>query len=121
MINIKDYVTFIVIYVAIDYIWLSRDLHKENIYKIQKKELKLNLLAAGLFYLIAPLYFFYYIKPLSVSKFDALKKGMLLGFLAYSTYDLTNKAVFEDYSWGYAISDIVWGTFVLGIVSYIMY
>jgi uncharacterized membrane protein len=118
---IKDYIKFILIYLVIDYIWLSKEIHKKHVYNIQKKELKLNLLAASLFYLLAPLYFFYYIKPLSVNKTDALKKGMLLGFLVYSTYDLTNKAIFEDYSWTYAFSDIAWGTFVLGIVSYIMY
>jgi len=37
------------------------------------------------------------------------------------TYDLTNKAIFNDYTWDYCLKDIIWGTFLYGVVSYIMF
>ena len=32
-----------------------------------------------------------------------------MGFLMYSTFDLTNKAIFSDYTWNYAVKDVIWG------------
>ena len=39
----------------------------------------------------------------------------------YMTYDFTNKAVFVEYQWDYAIKDALWGSFVFGLVSYLIY
>ena len=39
----------------------------------------------------------------------------------YATFDLTNKAVFSDYKWEYAIKDTLWGSFAVGLSSYFYY
>ena len=44
-----------------------------------------------------------------------------MGFLMYSTFDLTNKAIFKDYPWSYALADMTWGTFLIGLVSAITF
>ena len=62
-----------------------------------------------MFYLLAPLGFFIFIKPLAINKKQALYYGCIMGFLMYSTFDLTNKAIFSDYTWNYAVKDVIWG------------
>jgi uncharacterized membrane protein len=39
----------------------------------------------------------------------------------YGTFDLTNKAIFKDYEWSYAIADTLWGGFAMGLASYICF
>jgi hypothetical protein len=60
-------------------------------------------------------------KKMSINKQDAFKKGALLGLLMYGTFDITNKTIFKDYTWEYAIKDTLWGTFAMGLTSYIAY
>jgi uncharacterized membrane protein len=117
----NDYLKFLLLALIIDSIWISKPFHKQQYELIQKSYLEVDFNAAMLFYLFAPLAYIYFIKPLSKNKNDAMKYGALLGFLMYMTYDFTNKAVFKDYNWNYAIKDIIWGSFVFGLVSYLIY
>lgn len=48
----------------------------------------------------------------------ALRRGALLGFVAYATYDLTNQATLRDWPWIVTAADLVWGTVVSGISSW---
>lgn len=123
ILQIKQYFAFIIIFLLIDLIWLkgARKLHLNTFQSVTgKKEMDVNIKAVILFYLIAPLGYFVFIH----NKFD--KKyiffyGMLMGLLLYSTYDLTSKAIYnKNYSWTYTFTDILWGTFVYGITSYLV-
>ena len=118
---IFKYIYFAVLLFIIDLIWLSRPFHKELYTKIQKAPLIFDKLAGILFYLLAPLGYFIFVKPLSKNKMDAFKYGAIIGFLMYMSYDLTSKAIYTDYTWNYAIKDIVWGSLLVGAVSYIMF
>lgn len=40
----------------------------------------------------------------------AALNGAVLGFVAYATYDLTNQATLNVWSWKLTITDILWGT-----------
>lgn len=40
----------------------------------------------------------------------AALNGAVLGFVAYATYDLTNQATLNVWSWKLTITDIIWGT-----------
>lgn len=40
---------------------------------------------------------------------DALWRGLLLGLVAYGTYDLTNQATLRDWPWHVTLIDLVWG------------
>ncbi len=111
------------ILVAIDSIWLYGNFeeHKIQFESVQKSPLKIDKLAGLLFYVIAAIAHFKFVIPQSKSKEDAFKNGATIGFLMYATFDLTNKAVFSDYKWEYAIKDTLWGSFALGLASYIYY
>lgn len=47
--------------------------------------------------------------------------GALLGFTAYMTYDLTNRATLKNWPVGMVIPDILWWAVVTGIVSAIWF
>ena len=121
----KQYISFVIILLLIDMIWIKgyQSGHERVFLSInQKKELKMDLLAGGMFYMFAPLAYFMMIRPLSKNSVDAFKYGCLAGFLMYMTFDLTNKAIFGDqYPWSYLLMDISWGTLLFGIVSYLTY
>jgi uncharacterized membrane protein len=48
---------------------------------------------------------------------SALGYGLLFGFFAYATYDLTNLAILRHWTWPAAAMDIAWGSFVTGVAS----
>lgn len=119
--NSRDYFQFLILLFFIDMIWVSQPFHKQLYEQVQKTPVMVDRNAVALFYLVAPLAFIYFIRPLSRTKKDALVYGTILGFLMYATYDLTNKAVFAKYTWDYAIKDVIWGSAVFGVVSYLIY
>lgn len=119
--NSRDYFQFLILLFFIDMIWISQPFHKKLYEQVQNSTLVVDKKAVALFYLLAPLAFIYFIRPLSKTKKDALFYGVIMGFLMYMTYDLTNKAVFREYTWDYAINDVIWGSVVFGVVSYLIY
>lgn len=44
----------------------------------------------------------------------ALVRGLLFGFFAYLTYDMTNLATLRNYTATLAVTDLAWGTVVTG-------
>lgn len=59
------------------------------------------------------------------SKYGTLQScllyGLLLGFTAYMTYDLTNRATLKNWPVGMVVPDIAWGAVVTGIISVVGY
>ena len=119
----NTYLRFIIILGLLDYIWLSSTYSTQKSFyeSIQQSPFQVDRTAMILFYLIAPIAFKHFIQPLSKNKSDAFKKGCLMGFLMYMTFDLSNKAIFSRFTWEYAIRDMIWGTLVIGLTSYLTY
>jgi len=46
---------------------------------------------------------------------EALVLGLILGFVAYGTFDLTNHAILKSWSWKLTITDMLWGSFISGM------
>lgn len=117
------YIKFIIVYILIDLIWLigGKKLHNSQIKLVQKSDLTLRPLGAIMFYLVAPLGYFVFVKQIAKNKQEAFKYGALMGFLMYSTFDFTNLAVFKDYTLKYALMDTLWGTIVYGILCSLMW
>jgi len=114
-----------VIFAVIDSIWLS--LVANKFYKDQIGNLLLekpNLIAAVLFYVIFLVGLIVFVLNPALLAHDwkvALGLGALLGFVAYSTYDLTNLATLKDFPAKLVVVDLIWGTFVTSSVSVIAY
>jgi uncharacterized membrane protein len=114
------YVSTAVVFLATDYIWLSRTMgfYRSSLGDILAE--KPNLLAAAAFYLI---YFVgivvFAVMPAARNGgwVSALLLGGLLGLVAYATYDLTNLATLSRWSWTVTIVDLIWGSFVTAVAS----
>jgi uncharacterized membrane protein len=117
-------VAFLVALIAFgicDFAWLgfaAKDFYQAQIGPLLLE--KPNLAAAAIFY---PLYaagiVFFCVEPALTqgSWLRALIFGMLLGLLAYGTYDLSNLATLKGWSLPLVVVDIVWGMAVSGIAA----
>ena len=117
---IKLYLTTLFYFLIIDTIGIQLfvlKLYNKNL----PSNLKINFDATSaiLFYLIFVFGLVYFvISPLkNLSLNNLIIPSMVYGFITYSTYALTVKAVFNVFNWEIVISDIIWGTVLCLIVS----
>ena len=83
---------------------------------------KVNWISAVLFYLLFIVGLLVFaIRPALVSgaPLHALFYGALLGLISYATYDLTNLATIKDWPVIVTVIDLIWGTVLGGVVSYV--
>jgi uncharacterized membrane protein len=110
------YAAILVVFVAIDAVWLSA--MGSRLYRPALGDILLDEIR------IAPAIAFYLIYPLGVLVFGtmpalragtlgpALMYGALFGFMAYATYDLTNFATLRNWTLTITLADVVWGAFI---------
>ena len=110
------YIATLVALVAIDFIWLSQ--MGERLYRPVMKDMVLQDFRpapAIVFYMIFAfgLVWFAGLPALNDgSARTALVNGALMGFVAYATYDLTNRATLKAWPLDVAVLDIAWGGFM---------
>ena len=115
------YLITFVIFLAIDFIWLN--FVAKNLYATRIGHLlaeKPNLIPALIFYLIFVVGIIIFAIIPGYEAKNILKTillGALFGFLAYSTYDLTNFATMKNWPLSVTIIDMIWGTSVSLITS----
>lgn len=113
------YLATMVVFFAIDFVWLSRvatTFYREQIGDLLLTDFKVGY-AAG-FYLIYGIgVVFFAVKPAleTGNLTTALINGALLGFLCYGTYDFTNMATLKGYTATVAFTDLAWGTVLTGV------
>lgn len=119
------YAASLVAFVALDFVWLS--LMVERIYRPALGDLlaaKPRMGAAVVFYLayaaglvflvVAPA-----LKEASLSR--AGVGGLVLGAMAYATYDLTNQATLRSWSTKLTVVDITWGACLTAVAAMVGY
>lgn len=125
MFYFKSYLITIVVFFAIDIVWLeflAKDLYQEQLGFLLKDNF--NAAAALGFYLffIAGMLFFVINQAVELSSWKyALFVGAFFGFITYSTYDMTNLATIKDWPVLITVIDILWGSFLCGTTSLISY
>jgi uncharacterized membrane protein len=117
------YLITLVVFFVIDMIWLgvvAKGFYRKHLGELMAP--KVNWTAALLFYLlfIVGLVVFV-IRPALVAgaPLNALLYGAFLGLISYATYDLTNLATLKDWPLAVTIVDLIWGTVLGGVVSYV--
>lgn len=117
------YLIAFIVFIVIDLLWLvvvAKKLYAKELGFIMSK--RPNLLAAGLFYLIFIGGMTFFVINPALSKNSASYAGlvgMLYGFITYSTYDLTNLATLKNWPVRITIIDMIWGTSLGGLVSFL--
>lgn len=117
------YVVTLVIFFLMDMVWLgvvAKRFYRKHLGPLMSP--KVIWPAAILFYLlfIAGLLVFV-IRPALAGggSLKALLLGALFGLIAYATYDLTNLATLKDWPVVVTVVDLVWGTCLGGLVSWL--
>lgn len=120
MTTVVAYVATAVVFLAIDFVWLST---VGRWYVAQLKPLlrdSPNFVYAGAFYLVyAAAVVVLAVLPAvdAQSLRTALIYGAVLGLAAYGTYDMTNLSTLRDYPVRVAVVDIVWGTVLTAVAA----
>jgi uncharacterized membrane protein len=119
-------VSALVTMLVIDFVWLvviSKDFYADNIGHLTANSP--NLVPALIFYLIYVTALTILVVLPSLDKQDRYLKvfglGLLLGLLAYGTYDLTNQAVLKDWPIIVTVVDMLWGMLLTGTVTLVAY
>ncbi len=119
MVYVIAYATILIVYCAIDAVWLSvmaPRMYKPTLRDILLKDFRLA--PAIVLYLAYPagILVFATLPALDAgSARPALIYGALLGALAYATYDLTNYATLRNWTLRMTVIDIIWGAVVTAI------
>ena len=117
------YLITLAVFFAIDMLWLG--LVAKNFYRRHLGYLmspKVNWAAALSFYLLFIVGLLVFaVRPalLGGAPLQALWLGGLLGLICYATYDLTNLATVKGWPVIVTVIDLVWGTVLGGLVSFV--
>lgn len=103
----------------VDYIYLSiiGDYFNKMITKIQGVELKLKFVSVLLCYFTLVFGIYYFI----IRRNETVLNAMILGWVIYLVYELTNKSIIKHWSWIAVIIDGLWGGILFGLTTIIMY
>lgn len=117
----------IVTMMLLDYIWLAKlakSLYLEKLSShitITNGSLVPYLPAVPIVYIVAILAIWIFVLSSATSLLQAALYGALLGFFMYAFYDFTNLATLKDYPWSLTIIDTIWGTFLIGATTAVMF
>lgn len=121
--NITEFVMAFLLFMVIDQIWLgliSRNYYATYYEQIQKSPYRPHkplamvvyaLLAAGVALFVIP-----HVKRTMRLK-DAFLWGSLFGLISYGINDISNQAIFENWSWHLTVIDVLWGAFLGAVVT----
>lgn len=125
MLNFKIYLTILASLMVLDTIWLK--VISGSLYQSRLGHLfadKFTLWPAAIFYVIYALgILILAVLPALTnhSLAEALIKGLMIGLISYAAYDLTNQATLRDWPLSITLLDLLWGTFMTGLASFIAY
>ena len=111
------------VFFIIDMIWLgilAKGFYRRHLGPLMTP--KVNWLSAVLFYLLFIVgLLVFVIRPALTAgaPLQALLYGALFGLISYATYDLTNLATLKDWPVIVTVVDLIWGTLLGGIVSFL--
>lgn len=113
MVYLGLYVICLVVFLGIDAIWLSnvmRPLFERHVGDLLRENIQIGA-AVGfyLLYIVGILYFCTLPTLREGAAGLALLNGLILGFLAYGTYEFTNMTTLKGWTWTLVIFDTAWG------------
>ena len=121
----KLYLVSLAAFLAIDMLWLglvARSFYQQQLGFIMASSV--NWFAAIIFYLlfIVGILFFVVVPGLESGSLKVtLLRAALFGLITYATYDLTNLATLKDWPVLLTVVDLIWGTVLSVLVSYLSF
>ncbi len=119
-VTIAQILTVGLVMLGMDAVWLTYNaaFHRQVFAIIQGSPLQIRMAPAILTYviMIAAVWFFA-VAPSGTDWLAAAGRGAAIGVAMYGVYDLTNLATLTKYPIGYAITDMIWGSFLCATVA----
>lgn len=114
-----QYLVAAIIFVILDGIYLNliKGYFNKQIKNIQGSDIKINIIATGITYIILIFGLNYFI----IRRNRSVQDAALLGFIIYGVYEFTNMALFKNWSIFTVIIDTTWGTVLFGLTTAIVY
>lgn len=122
MFFLRPFLIALAAFTVLDLVWLgfiARPLYNKYIGHHLREQT--DWLAAGLFYVmfLAGIVYFVVLPSAQSSSGQVLLRGALFGLVTYGTYELTNRAVVQNWPWPIVFIDIAWGMFLCAAVGWI--
>lgn len=119
---ILTFVASVLTFLGLDAVWI-KFVAQPELTKIASGYLapQPNLAAAIIFYLIYIIGVLFISLKFSNNPKSAAVNGLMLGALAYSTYELTNMATLTNWSWKMVILDTTWGGILTAVTCFVGY
>lgn len=115
------YAATLVVLLVLDFAWLGTiggSLFKRTLGDVLAPDMSVSVgIVFYLIYVVGILYFALLPGLEGQAWTLALTRGLLFGFFAYMTYDMTNLATLRNYTPTLALTDMAWGAFVTGAAS----
>lgn len=118
---VLQYVVVLVVFLAIDAVWLStagRTVYVNEIGQLLRD--RPNFVVAFVFYALYALGLLVFVVMPHLATPGVLKAmlyGAFFGLVAYATYDLTNLATLKSFTGKIALIDMTWGAILSGSVA----
>jgi uncharacterized membrane protein len=108
-----------ILVVLIDYVYLNmvKGFFGKQIRDVQGSAMKVDLLGAALCYVFIIFGLNYFIISRRASVLDAF----LLGLVIYGIYELTNKAILNNWRYSTVVVDTLWGATLFASVTFLTY
>ena len=116
---ITQVLAIIVTMLVLDIIWLTATnaTTRPMFAAIQGQPLKIRWIPTLAVYTIMVAALWYFAVSPSTNITDAMGRGAALGFSMFGLYDLTNYATLERYTLDFALTDMIWGTFLFTVTA----
>ena len=127
----KIYILILVLFLVIDLpviLWLNKDMYSNMFNKINGNTIgnTTNMIIGGIIaYILLALAIYYFIVMPSIETskdnnfdyYNIILKACILGLIIYGVYDGTNLATINNFGLKESIIDMMWGTFLSGLIS----
>ena len=117
--TITQILAIIVTMLVLDIAWLTATsaTTRPMFAALQGQPLRIRWIPTLAVYAIMVASLWYFAVNPSTNITDAAGRGAALGFSMYGLYDLTNYATLERYTLDFALTDIIWGTFLFTVTA----
>lgn len=114
---IREILTVATVMLVMDAIWLTANnaTHRTIFAAIQGQPMVIRWIPAAIVYILMIAATWYLAVEPSKGWQSAAGRGALLGAAMYGVYDMTNYATLAKYPLSFAITDMLWGTFLCAV------
>lgn len=124
--TLKIILTYFLVIFIIDasMLTLLSNLWSDTIFKVQKEKPFFRIRYAIMSYILMTFGVYYFVyKNINKNNWvnDTLINGFLFGLVLYGVFDMTNLAIFKHYSIYTGLIDVLWGSILMSITTFLTY